>query len=575
MTTTHAPLSPLSPDRRSALCYRALLSPFHAFNPQREPLTCGNRRLLELLEQHRRELGLAHVSISMPTLEEVFLAVTADSDAHHTHGARGAPSPPPQQQQQQPGGPPSSTAPALSKPPQPPPALPVSRPAVQPSPAPARAPPPPPPSPPLPGSADPTSAHDGPAPGGASIESPDAPLLAATTAPPPAVPHHASAEPAAGHVRVLPGGKVVGATAGGGAASSSAASSPLHAARAQPAFLLIDGLGASGPLSADGDAAAVAAAAAGGGDGLRGASDGESGGGKAAAVAHSDGDAEGRWLAVLRGDAAVEEEEEEGRERGGSGEAKREGGRRRGEGGGGGRRKGGAGGAKGRRSEAAYAWRSYRLMLSKRALIASRDWKVRRAGDAPGLLALLPSPACCCRRVGELELWRGRLSAEHAVPLAVPRLTSIPGPPAVHLTPVPQGMLYLFLLPVLAVAATLTMLLLNIDPSGPSLTLTLQNMEQVTPGALPATLRRVTLSSPPPPPLHGVRDSALWRRRSETLAKEVLHVPDARPLTRVATLCMLRSGHVAQPGAGHPGRVHGPAAPAAPGRLAGAPQDGV
>jgi hypothetical protein len=46
-----------------------------------------------------------------------------------------------------------------------------------------------------------------------------------------------------------------------------------------------------------------------------------------------------------------------------------------------------------------------------------------------------------------------------------------------------QGLAYLFALPVAAVAMALMVLLVNIDPTGPRLTLTLRNLEQYTPGA--------------------------------------------------------------------------------------------
>lgn len=49
------------------------------------------------------------------------------------------------------------------------------------------------------------------------------------------------------------------------------------------------------------------------------------------------------------------------------------------------------------------------------------------------------------------------------------------------LCPCHQGLLYLYLLPVAAVAFTLLILTANVDPSGPSLRLTLRALEQFTP----------------------------------------------------------------------------------------------
>jgi hypothetical protein len=45
-----------------------------------------------------------------------------------------------------------------------------------------------------------------------------------------------------------------------------------------------------------------------------------------------------------------------------------------------------------------------------------------------------------------------------------------------------QGLAFLFLLPVVAVALALTIVTVNLDPTGPQLQLTLKSLEQYTPG---------------------------------------------------------------------------------------------
>ena len=71
--------------------------------------------------------------------------------------------------------------------------------------------------------------------------------------------------------------------------------------------------------------------------------------------------------------------------------------------------------------------------------------------------------------------WNGR--ALLALPRHLAPYPSLPFP----LCPCLQGLLYLYLLPVAAVAFTLLILTANVDPSGPSLRLTLRALEQFTP----------------------------------------------------------------------------------------------
>lgn len=81
--------------------------------------------------------------------------------------------------------------------------------------------------------------------------------------------------------------------------------------------------------------------------------------------------------------------------------------------------------------------------------------------------------------------------------------------------PTPQGLAWLFLLPIVAIGLTLLVLTANIDPTGPSLLLSLRSIEQFTPvpvshSPAPLLLRGCLGPATPPPASYSAESKSLF-----------------------------------------------------------------